>query len=229
MSVSSLKRFMDGDVSVKPLAQRFLHDFLRPRYPEAFTSRDGRAPAPDPLVFCAAVGGFFSNAGAHTVCDAAALASAMPGRYVMYRPNWAEGHLLARRYQSFRASLLEAEAHPDGVTLTETQDFPDERPHFRQRDMGAVFFYGLHVYFLMREVAESCVKFGLVENAWPPLTSGQETQRFQGRVFGASFQGIFPNAKFFCRRLGDGEEGGFGVLDAARVVDKEALGWLRAE
>lgn len=173
----------------------------------------------DVLTFASAMGQFFSDDKVADTFDKASIGTIFADNYVLYRGNWAPHHTRGH----LRVSRLEILARQGGVVVTEVQDFTKQDPPFSQTDTGAMFSYGPHAYFMLKESGGSMVKLGVISKVFPSADRRMRAEWFQGWLFGAGAAGIFQGVKFFCRRYKATVRQKFGVMELEDVDDEEAL------
>jgi hypothetical protein len=197
MSVATLQRFINGD-NVRLIAQlRFIYNMLfRMTDYRPYLEKD----AGEVVDLPSALAAFFAPQGnVPPRYSTDVVRKCLPGEYVMVRRDFNE----TAEADDVRASTVTIEAADNGVVIEERQDFqqPLDARGYRQRDSGYLFPYADYVYFLMKEAGDpaTAVKLGVISFAMPDFGDGQ-ADYFAGHVFVSSRRGIFPLARFACRR-----------------------------
>lgn len=237
MSISraTLDRFIQGEDITKIRELRIIHDILRSHAtygtyfePEAPSLASAAAPA------AFAMAGFLAAADAEAGDPGAGgarfgdLLAALPGQFVMMRRD----HDEITVEKGVRISLLSLDIEAGGVVIQETQSYrtPDYDMPFEQTDRGQVFTHGAGVYFLMKEIGGTCVKFGFIEQTLPELERRQPVQYFQGHLMVVSRRGVFPRTRFAARRYSPNQHPlTSGILRLGEIGDSRAIEYLRRD
>ena len=229
ISRATLDRFIQGEDITKIRELRFIHDTLRshPTYGAYFAPDAPPPAAPAPPM--PELGSFFdpadSGVGGPRAED---LLVALPGQFVLMRRD----HDEITVEKGVRISLLSLTAGAGGVAIEETQSHrtPDYDMPFEQTDRGHVFTHGAHIYFLMKEVGGTCVKFGVIEQTLPEPDRRQPVQYFQGHVMVVSRRGVFPRTRFAARRYSPNQHPvTSGILRLSEIGDNRAAEHLRRD
>ena len=224
ISRATLDRFIQGEDITKIHELRVIHDILRihPAY-GAYFETDAPAPTNGADKFAQALAAFFAPG------DAAGddvrpedMRAALPGQSVLMRRD----HDSISLDKGVRVSSLLLTAEAGGVTIQESQSYrtPDYEMPFEQTDRGYLFAHGRNVYFLMKEVGGSAVKFGVIEQALPELDRRQPVQYFQGHVMVVSRRGVFPRTRFAARRYSPNQHPvTSGIVPPGEIADPRAV------
>lgn len=224
ISRATLDRFVHGEDITKIRELRAIHDILsaHPAYRAYFVPAAPPDP-PDAGGLAAAIAGFDPRDGV-TACMTAAL----PGLYVLMRRD----HDKVTVDQGVRVSTLSLEARGGGIAIQETQSYrtPDDGVPFEQTDRGHIFAHGPNVYFLMKEIGGTAVKFGVIEMTLPEIDRSQTVQYFQGHIMVVSRRGVFPRTRFAARRYTPSQKPIVsGIVPLSEIADPRAAGHLRLD
>jgi hypothetical protein len=221
---ATLDRFKANKEIRKPDELEDIQTFLTShrRYGYLFrTAAGATADIPPEVGFARALSGFFMDKS--TTHHFENLRAQSPGNYVMYRPCWraspSDGLL--------QTSRVEIEDAPHGLKIAEIQDFPPGNNwEYYQRDEGFMFPFCNYIYFVIKETDgapdQSSVKFGVIN--WLIWPARRNIQSFRGVLYAASNLGIYPAAKFYCRRVQ--QETKSEVIRIADVHDIEIRNYL---
>jgi hypothetical protein len=141
---------------------------------------------------------------------------------VLYRPDW-----LPRKMRGFRASSVTIDIHEGQTRVVETQDYPTEKPPYRQVDTGTVFFYGPKIYFLTREGRGECIKLFVITQKSHVDGLDTEVHSFHGYLFAASERGVFARARFYCVKYSEDAIPEFGRINLDEIPNDEVFLFLR--
>ena len=227
ISRATLDRFVQGEDITKIRELRVIHDILRthPAYGAYFGTEP---PAPCcPETVARALGTFLApgGRGAALLDDARV---ALPGQFVLMRRD----HDPISLENGVRVSSLSLADEAEGVAIRETQSYrtPDYDMPFEQTDHGWLFSHGAVLYFLMKEIGGTCVKFGVIEQLLPELDRRQPVQYFQGHLMVVSRRGVFPRTRFAARRYGANQHPvTSGILRLSEIGDARAADHLRRD
>lgn len=141
----------------------------------------------------------------------------LPGRYVMYRPDYEPAVRGLTQRKRIRASLVEIEALDAGLTIREVQDFPTtpEREGHRQDNCGVVQRYGHFLVALLRSNDRVSFKCMVIDKH-VPFYHDRPLDEFSGKVLVASKLALFPAAHFVCRRI-RGEQYQHGIYTYRQI------------
>lgn len=227
ISRATLDRFIQGEDITKIRELRVIHDILRthPAY-GAYFGPDF-LPSPCPEALARALGTFFTpNGQDNALLDDARVA--LPGQFVLMRRD----HDPISLENGVRVSSLSLDDEVEGLAMRETQSHrtPDYDMPFEQMDRGWLFSHGATLYFLMKEVGGTCVKFGVIEQLLPELDRRQPVQYFQGYVMVVSRRGVFPRTRFAARRYSANQHPvTSGILRLSEIGDARAVEYLRRD
>ncbi len=237
ISRATLDRFIQGEDITKIRELRVIHDLLRGHaiygvYFEAASSMVNPRPGlsggeAEPDSLATMFGAFLIPAGADEARREDMLTS-LPGQFVLMRRD----HDPITVDHGVRVSSLSLSAAADGVAIQETQSYrtPDYEMPFEQTDEGYLFAHGRHVYFLMKEIGGSAVKFGVIEQTLPEIERRQPVQYFQGHMMVVSRRGVFPRTRFAARRYSPNQHPvTSGIVGLAEIADSRAIEHLRLD
>jgi hypothetical protein len=166
-------------------------------YKKIFVSSQDAAPLYSPdKAMAEALNLFFSEStNPKAPVDISALRKKLSGRYTMYRP---QRHGM-KESGYIMTSLIEILDIDSDISVREVQNFRKNRylGKFEQNDVGFLFTYGRHIYFLLKGVHVEAVKLGIIEEYFPD-TLEQWTNFFSGSLYVASHLARYPLAKFIC-------------------------------
>lgn len=226
ISRATLDRFIQGEDITKIRELRAIHDILshHPAYGRYFNPQPAQAAEEQRTA---------EGLARLFLCDAPTPASgqmcaALPGRYVLMRRD----HDLITVDQGVRVSSLLLDATDGAIAIEETQSYrtPDYDVPFEQIDRGYIFFHSPNIYFLMKEIGGTAVKFGVIDQTLPELDRSQPVQYFQGHLMVVSRRGVFPRTRFAARRYrADQHPMTSGIVSLADIADLRAADHLRQD
>lgn len=146
--------------------------------------------------------------GDSTAFDLGDLKATLPGRYVLYRLDLEPAQRMKVPQQLIRASLVEFSLSGRALLVSEKQDFPAtplrEDPH-RQTNIGVVGVYGNYVIGILRTLGNLSFKCMIIDELIPAFGNHRPLTELRGKLLVASRLGLFPSARFICRRVKSNE------------------------
>jgi hypothetical protein len=206
LTPASLRRFRSGNPTNKDgLDEVWRVLEVDPRYKYAFLRNQTAAGPPlDEGVLASALINFFKDPhGPNIVHRVRNVRSRLAGRYTMYRPESHGGY----RTGKFMTSLVEVTDADASLCVFEEQNHAKrgKQTHHKQTDQGFLFIVDEHTFFMTRAATGGpCVKLAVLSGIWP-IAQEEPAEYFKGVIYVTSRIGIYPPAKFFCKRLEDGE------------------------
>jgi hypothetical protein len=164
----------------------------------------------------------------HNLHGSARFGQRLVGHYACYRPAWrtfaANNNCFSGRIAK---TLIEISQEGTGYRISETQDYAStiEQPDdYKQFDRGCLVSLGDYIYFLMKEMADTSVKFGVIKRvSW---NAERPVDWFMGEMYVSSSYSFYPPARFFCRRVGHAGAVALGETDLDKIGDREAEVYL---
>jgi len=233
MSISraTLDRFVGGEDITRIRELRVIHDLLRsePAYRSYFEEPAPVTGAADATSFVRAFGAFLApdgqNGDSVRISD---MVTSLPGQFVLMRLD----HDPISVEQGVRISSVILTTADGGVAIEELQSYrtPDYDMPFEQTDKGFLFTHGPRIFFLMKELGGTAVKFGVIEQTLPEIERRQPVQYFQGYLMVVSRRGVFPRTRFAARRFSPNQHPmTSGILRLAEIADPRAVEHLRLD
>ncbi len=229
ISRATLERFIQGEDITKIRELRVIHDLLRanPLYRRYFESV---TPDAGDFTTLARLFGAFLAPDTTDSDDIRPedMRASLPGEFVMMRRD----HDPISLEQGVRISALTLSGANTGVAIEEVQSYrtPDYDMPFEQTDRGYLFSHGRRLYFLMKELGGTCVKFGVIEQTLPEIERRQPVQYLQGHLMVVSRRGVFPRTRFAARRYSPNQHPiKSGIVRLTDLGDPRAIGHLRLD
>jgi len=199
--------------------RRYLPDAARQE-----NSPETRTP-PHEALSAALAGCFIERQGVRHLRAIGAMIEQLTGNYVMYRADL-RGVKAGLPYDgTINASRVEIFSEEKTLRIREIQDFGMTKRYGKidQHNEGVIFTYGRYLIALMDARKGTSFKCMALKE-FSEYAGEAKITFFQGAIFVASEQTLYPSSKFFCRRIED--TAAFGLFRPDEIDDELAKAYL---
>jgi hypothetical protein len=233
ISAATLRRFIKDKGGIKRILKveglAAIHEFIISKENNSGVDKETGSPpfAMDETGLGLVLTGFFKDDLLRNEFSDDFLKKNFPGDYVMYRQAWGtEGWSGVKTAGLVFVSQLHISEQNGTVLVAENQDYTYPK-RFKQLDGGAMFAYGMYVYFLMRNYKGRSVKLGVIMSVVPNMSLQSPVEFFEGALLGSTTNDVYPRVKIFCRRRSPTDHLEFGLMPLNSIKDSGAKAYLR--